>query len=251
MADHDLNVLHTLYDRLFDAITYAPAGGQPPPFDKVGSMIQFASQQALRAEDFANAFSALNPNGDMRAAEVFSRMVDALPAPQVLWADSGKRLSDVYKAIVTGANSPLQVDEKQAAIYKKAFDYLNVSRTMTDFNDNVTTQVVPSPIYSAYQANQQSYVAALSSYRLTYSNYNLDDPHAQREFNAREPVLAAAINTAWNNLQQGGAPQVEQALAALATTINSAVRSALARPRPGTWPMPRRRTGPNPRRWPT
>lgn len=223
----DLQVLHTLYDNLFDAITYAPSTSQPPPFDKKSSMIQFASMQAINEKDFANAFSPMNPNGDMKTAEAFSRLVDALPLPQVLWADSGSLLSTTYKNIVDGANSSVKTDPGQLEIYNNAYNYLNVTQTLVDFMKKETTQVIPSPIFSLYQSNLQSYVAALSSYRLTYNNFNLDDPKQQRDWMAREPVLAAAINSAWNSLQQGGAPMVQQALAAMTTTINSAIRDAI------------------------
>jgi hypothetical protein len=227
MAD-DLAVLKKLYDNLFSAITYQPSSSQQAPFDKKNSMIQFASMQSVRPEDFRNAFSPLNPTkGDMRTAEAFSRLVDAVPTPSVLWADSGDKVSDQYKMIVTGAQTTGQLDPKQQATYDKAYNYLNKTQTIKDFEDNETTQVIPSPIYSQYQTNLQTYVAALTSYRLTWMNYDLDNPQQQREWTAKEPLLKAQVTAAWNNLQQAGAPQVQQALAALTTTINSMVRNAL------------------------
>ncbi|MBV8688234.1 MAG: hypothetical protein JOZ90_08600 [Alphaproteobacteria bacterium] len=191
-------------------------------------MIQFASNQAIREADFANAFSPVNPNGDMRAAEAFSRMVDVVPAPQVLWSDSTKRVSDVYNTIVRNANSTAAVDPNQLKTYNMAFNFLNTTQTMTDFMGNSTTQTVPSGIYKTYQVNLQSYIAAISSYRLTFNNYDLSDPKQQREWIAKEPVLSAAVNAAWNNLQQSGAPLVIQALNALTTTVNSASRDVIS-----------------------
>lgn len=227
MAD-DLAVLKKLYDNLFSAITYQPSSAQQAPFDKKNSMIQFASMQSVRPEDFRNAFSPLNPSkGDMRTAEAFSRLVDAVPTPSVLWADSGDKVSEQYRIIVTGAQTTGEIDPKQQATYDKAYNYLNKTQTIEDFEGNKTTQVVPSPIYSQYQTNLQTYVAALTSYRLTWMNYDLDNPQQQREWTAKEPLLKAQVTAAWNNLQQAGAPQVQQALAALTTTINSMVRNAL------------------------
>lgn len=227
MAD-DLQVLHKLYDNLFDAITYVPGGAQKPAFDSTNSMIQFATNQQINPADFANAFSPMNPTkGDMKAAETFSRFVDAIPNPGVLWSDSTDRVSSEYRNIVQGATTTVQPDQKQLDLYNKAYNYLNKTQTIEDFEGNKTTQLIPSPIYSTYQTNLQSYLAALSSYRLTYNNYNLDDPAQQRDWIAKEPVLKAAVTAAWNNLQQSGAAQVEQALAALTTTINSATRVAL------------------------
>lgn len=226
MAD-DLAVLKKLYDNLFSAITYQPGSSQEAPFDKKNSMIQFASMQSVRPEDFRNAFSPLNPSkGDMRTAEAFSRLVDAVPTPSVLWADSGDTVSGQYKLIVNGAQTTGQVDPAKQATYDKAYNYLNKTTTIEDFEGNKTTQIVPSPIYSTYQTNLQTYLAALTSYRLTWANYDLDNPQQQREWVAKEPLLKAQVTAAWNNLQQSGAPQVQQALAALTTTINSMVRNA-------------------------
>lgn len=222
----DMKVLGTLYDRLFSAITYSP-GGSTAAFDKSSTLIQFATNQALNPADFANAFSPANPNGDMRAAEIFSNMVDQIPASQLMYVMSGKKVSDVYALIARG-NSSVQIDPEQEAVYDKAYEYLNVTKTMKDFMGDTTTQVLPSPIYSAYQTNINSYLAALSSYRLTWSNYDLSDSRQQREWQAKEPMLNAAITKAWNDLQQQGAPMVERALQALVTTINSGIRQALS-----------------------
>lgn len=227
MSDINQNVLHTLYDKLFDAITYSPAGAQNQPFDKKSSMIQFAANQAIREGDFVNAFSPLNPNGNLKTAEIFSRMVDTIPESQVQYVASGKNISTVYKDIVNGANSAVKEDPQQREIYNKAYSYLNLQQTLKDFMGNETTQIIDSPIYAKYKMNMQMYIAAFSSYRLTYNNYNLDDPKQQKDWLAKEPMLKAAIDSAWSNLQQGGAPMVEQALAALTTTINSAIRSVL------------------------
>ena len=230
MADN-LKVLHKLYDNLFDAITYSPSPTQQPAFDIKNSMIQFASMQAVRPEDFAGAFSPLNPAGDLRKAEAFSRLVDAIPESQILWVDSGKRVSQQYSMIVNGASSNAQVDPQKQATYDKAFNYLNKTTTIEDFEGNKTTQTVPSAIYATYQTNMQTYLAALTSYRLSYNNYDLNVTAQQREWVAKEPLLKAQVNAAWNNLQQSGAPQVQQALAALVSTINSAVRNAIEQAR--------------------
>jgi hypothetical protein len=224
----DLAVLKKLYDNLFSAVTYQPNSSQQAPFDKKNSMIQFASMQSVRPEDFRNAFSPLNPTkGDMRTAEAFSRLVDAVPTSSVLWADSGNTVSGQYKSIVNGAQTSSTIDPKQQAIYDKAYNYLNKTQILEDFEGNKTTQLIPSPIYSQFQTNMQTYIAALTSYRLTYMNYDLDDTKQQREWTAKEPLLKAQVTAAWNNLQQSGAPQVQQALAALTTTINSMVQNAL------------------------
>ncbi len=228
MPSTDLQVLQTLYDNLYGAITYAPSTTQPPPFNQNSTMIQFASMQALNDADFAGAQSPINPGGSLSTAELFSRMVDVVPASSVLWSDSGKRVSQVYNTIVNGANTTTTPNPQQVQLWNQAYNYLNQTTSIQSFTGATVTQVGPTPIYSIYQTNTQSYVAALSSYRLTYNNYDLTDPKAQRAWQAQAPVLQAAINAAWNNLQQSGAAMVEEALNALSSSINNAISNAIA-----------------------
>ena len=43
-------VLASLYDRLWDAITYSPGGGKSSAFDQQTSFVQFSKGEALRGE---------------------------------------------------------------------------------------------------------------------------------------------------------------------------------------------------------
>lgn len=221
-------ILENLYDRLWDAITYSPNAGEEPAFDKDTTLVQFSKGEALNAADFANAVTPTNPQGSLNAAEMFSRMVDVVPTVSADYAPTGNRLSETYRQIVDGANSTVQTDPEQLKMYKRAYDYLNVEQTITGFDGTKTTSVRPSPIYKTYQDNLTAYVAAVSAYRTAYLDYDLTDPKQQRQWQANEPVLRNAINQTYNTLQSGGAPQVREALAALSTTINSAVRNILS-----------------------
>lgn len=224
---NDLKVLHTLYDNLFDAITYAPpSSGQQAAFKAPESMIQFASYQAINSADFDSAFSPLSPNGNLKSAEVFSRMVDDIPLPQLTWQASGSTVSAIYKEIAN-ANSEVQTSDAQKKQYDLAYNYLNVTKTITDFTGAETTQTLPSAIYTQYQKNMQTYAAALSTYRLTYNNYNLDDPKDQKAWVAQQPVLQNAVDNAWSDMMAQGGNLVIQALQVLGTSINSAVRDAI------------------------
>lgn len=227
-AATEQKVLATLYDRLFDAITYAPGGSRAPAFDPSTTFVQFAKMQAINPADFANMATPANPQGSMLATEQFSRFVDAAPALSVEYVPTTTRISGVYGSVVAKANSAVQTDPKQLEIYHKAYDFLNRETTLTDFTGKTTTTTGPSPIYNAYQNNRLAYTAALSAYRTAYLNYDMTNPSQQRQWLANAPLLQAAIDKTWNDWRAQGAAQVEQALAALDTTVNSSIRELFA-----------------------
>jgi hypothetical protein len=220
-------VLAALYDRLWDAITYSPGGGKTDVFNKQTSFVQFSKGEALRGEDFVNAAAPINPRGNLNAAEAFASMVDVVPLVQADYAPSATRLSQAYGDIVRGANSNVTTNPDQQKIYNQAYNYLNTTTTITEFDGSETTQTGPSRVLNTYLANRDAYANALSGYRLAYTGYDLDEPQQQREWQARAPALQAALDRTWSLWRGEGATQVERALAALDTTINSAVRNVL------------------------
>jgi uncharacterized membrane protein YgcG len=221
-------VLTTLYNRLFDAITHRPEPNQPSAFDKATTFIQFSKNEVLNPADFANAVTPVNPNGDLNTAEMFSRMVDIVPLIQADYAPSGTSLSKAYPVIVNGANSDVQTDPGQQDIYDQAYKYLNIATIIKDYTGKTTTTYAPSPIYNNYLLNQGFYIAAVGRYRNTYLNYDLTKPSDQKKWQAVEPSLRNDINQAYNNWRGQGASEVEGALNAINTSINSSVRNALA-----------------------
>ncbi len=110
--EQENDVLSALYDRLFQIITYAPAG-QASQFNKQNTFIQFAKNQALKPADFKNARSPVNPNGALTTAELFSRMVDIQPALRSDYAPTANIISDTFTTIVNGANTALTPNPAQ------------------------------------------------------------------------------------------------------------------------------------------
>ncbi len=222
------NVLSTLYTRLFEAITVTPESGAQAPFNPQTTFIQLAKNMAINPSDFENAASPANPTGNLNSAETFSLFVDPIPAIAADFQATANQVSEVYKTIVNGANTHSVVDPAQKKIYEEAYNYLNVETTIKDFTGKETTQTNKSPIYQTYLQNQQAYIAAVSGYRTAYLGYNMDDVHDQREWQARQPLLMNAVTASYDTWRAQGADQVEQALAALASSINSSVQNAIA-----------------------
>ncbi|MDR2001936.1 MAG: hypothetical protein LBQ74_02800 [Prevotella sp.] len=219
-------VLEALYDRLFQAVTYAPAG-QASLFDKTSVFIQFAKNQAINPKDFANPLSPVNPKGDLNSAEFFSRMVDAVPAIDSNYVITANKVSKTYGSIVRGADTKSIPDSNQLEIYTKAYSYLNKEVTIEDFEGNKTTSYQPSPVYAAYKNNRTAYMSALSAYRTAYLGYNMENLDDQRKWQANEPLLKNAISQTYDTWRAQGATQVEQALAAMASSINNIVSSTI------------------------
>src|SRR4051812_27004180 len=115
-ANQEKKVLEALYDRLFQAVTYAPHGG-PSNFNAQNTFIQFAKNLAINPADFAHQVSPNNPNGSLNTAENFSRFVDVMPAIDSNWSPSLTSVAATYGNIVRGANTAATIDPAQQKIY--------------------------------------------------------------------------------------------------------------------------------------
>jgi len=231
--EQEQKVLASLYDRLHDAVTYAPTG-KTPAFSPQNIYFQMAKNTVIKPADFADMVSPENPGGDQRSAEAFSAMVDALPRPGPLWADSGAKLSDVFADILSNANTDSVPSPEQKQIYEQAYDFLNSKTTTKDFKGNTKDKIDPSAIALAYDQARAAYIAAVSGFRTAYNGYDLTKKEDQRAWNAAAPALQNLLDQTWNAWGRAGKAEVEEAQAALASTINDAVRFAIDQARTAT-----------------
>ncbi|HET7232360.1 MAG TPA: hypothetical protein VFJ16_20300 [Longimicrobium sp.] len=232
-ATSEQKVLSTLYDRLFDAISYSP-DGRPSGFDRQNSRLLMAKNVVLDPSDFANAFSPVNsgPAADQKAARAFSDMVDVLPVDQVEWADSTKRLSGVYEGLVAQANTTNVENPDQRHTYDLAYGYLNATTsTPPDMFGKSVQMTGPTAIAQTYNDDQTAYINAVGGYRAAFNGYNLDVVADQRAWMAVEPGLRNTVDQAWNRWNREGKAQVEQAQQALQSSINDAVSAAITQAR--------------------
>lgn len=233
--EQEKQLLEAIYDRLFDAITYTPAGGTNP-FTESETFVHFSKNAALDPEGYKDPVTPSKPTGNMRASEAFSRMVDYVSPMEVEWNPTGSSLSKTFQLIVDSANADVKEDPKQKEIYDKAYNYLHPETTTTNpFTGETVTERTDSKDYVTYEANMEEYVNAITAYRLSYNVYldALEDPDpevrrkADREWQAKAPMLENAIKSAFRRLQAGNAKYVEQALLILTTTINDGIRRAI------------------------
>ena len=227
--EQEAKVLSSLYDRLHDAVTYAP-DGKSAAFPK-NVYFQMAKNAVIRPQDFADMVSPENPNGDQRSAEMFSAMVDALPKPGALWGDSGNKVSDVLETILANANTDSKPTEGQVKDYQAAYDFLNTKTTTKDYKGNEKSKIEPSAVSIEYDNAQSAYIAAVTGFRTAYNGYDLTKKEDQRAWNAAAPALQNLLTQTWNAWVRAGKEEVEGARAAMASSINDAVRSAIEQAR--------------------
>jgi hypothetical protein len=212
-------VIGTMYDRLFDVVTYQPPGGAP--FNNPSrTFLHLSKHEAISPNDFSNAKSPLKPTGDLGQAEAFSAMVDAIPEFRTEYAPrGGTRVSSAYGTIVMGANSNDPTTTEAGARYEKALQHLRGPLAAD---------------YAVYTEAKSALEAAYIAYRTTYNGFDLTDPVQQSAWTAAERGLKANIEAARRKLALTRAAEIEELLQTLEQTRNSAIRIALDRAR-ATW----------------
>lgn len=225
--EQEKQVLGTLYDRLYDALTHVPGGEKTGDFDKATTFLQMTKNVVLNPDDFKNAMSSINPKGSVSSAFALSALVDFVPTVSAEASETTKLLSRTYKNIVDHANAGNAEIPAQKAIYDKAYAFLNAKTSIPNFDGPPTETFGPSPIALAYDQNQTAYVNAIGGYRVAFDNYNFDNIDDQRKFQAVAPGLQNTIDQAKNKWVREGKENVERAQQALRTTINDAVSAAI------------------------
>lgn len=223
--EQEQKVLASLYDRLHDAVTYAP-DGKSAAFPK-NIYFQMTKNTVLKPEDFADMMSPDNPNGNQNTAELFSAMVDKLPKPGALWSDSLNKLSGVLEGVLAEANTDSKPSKSQQDDYQAAYDFLNTKTETKDYKGNVKSKIDPSDIAIAYDNARAAYIAAVGGFRTAYNGYDLTKKEDQRQWNAAAPGLQNLLDQTWQAWVRSGKDEVEEARAVMSSSINDAVRFAI------------------------
>jgi hypothetical protein len=223
--EREKSLLSSLYDRLFDAITYTPEGKQNA-FNKTEIYFQMAKNQVLNPDEFKDMASPSNPEGDLSTAAAFSEFVDRIPAPNPLWGDSNNKVSDQYEKVIAQAVCGTEPNPEQLAQYREAYNFLNTEREVKVVG-GTRKNTMPSDSAIAYDDAQGEYITAVSGFRTAYNGYDLTKKDDQRQWNAVAPGLQLNITKAWNGWGRAGKEEVEEAQKILSSTINDALRTVI------------------------
>ena len=225
MAIDESKMVQSIHDTLFNAYTKTPPGGLPSGSQENKMfMILVPGGEPIETKQYANPISPKNPQGTPAAAENFSRLVDRLPLVKATYIDSAKKVSDVYKAVVEGANvTPQPEDPALKAAYDKAYDL--ITDEAADFDDEGKPIKIPvdSPLYANYKRKQLAYGDAVASFMAEFSKYNLSKPEDQRAWSIIGPSKQRILTSAWNDFQTAQAKKVEDALATIAQSSQNQV----------------------------
>ncbi len=229
-AQHEKQLMQAIYDSITNFVTFGLGGDQKSVFDKATTFIQISPLgQPINPNDFANMVTPMNINGDLRANEDFARLIDPVPAVQATYAFTSASSDTVYGEIVDLANALQQPDPQAQQIYDQATAFLYDTVVIKDFTGKETKHQQPSAIYHAYKQNQLAYLKASAAYQIAHDSYDLSDPKQQREWQANEPILHSAVDSAYDDWRSQGAAEVENALAAIDHSINNVTLIVLQR----------------------
>jgi hypothetical protein len=223
-------VVYAIYSGLFDGLTgKGDNDNVAPPFDPRQTMLTMCMPgQAVLESDFANAWTPGNPDGSAENAKRMSLFFDEIPARQERYAPNGNSVDGVYGTVVDGAqvNAP-KPDPKQEKAYKEAYDFLHQEVEIRDpFSGKVTKKTVPSQVHSTYLLNSAAYDQA----RVTYNNAFLA---AKKSGNLGNwPIQGAAlygqVTRAYDQMMADEGQKVINAIATMATAVNSAIQTTFA-----------------------
>lgn len=168
MAAQDNNVMKGLIGKIYDAITAPNAvladpvarisvGNRVPPF------ISFCSPGiAIDTLNFGNLLTA----DEVNACSDFSQLVNSVPAPNVLWQPTSKKIWEIYELAITDIKLPLSdLTDQERAVLQRAEAFLREEVTVTDpFTQEVKREVRPTAPSQAFESLFAAYAATVKAY---------------------------------------------------------------------------------------
>ncbi len=219
-------LIQSIFDNIFSSVTQAEPGGKPvaPAASTVLSMMK--PGLAINSADFRNAWTP-GKGGSQDAAINAAELVDVAPKMSSFYTDSGRKVSEIYKQILTGVHIPAQAPNP--AVEKQLKDAENYLFRMVNVTDpdtgEVTQKKMESQVYRDYLDNQSAYNNARIAYIGAYME-------AQKTATGRNtwPMVATTlqipVKTTYDRWRAEDASKVEQNLAIKTTSTQNALQLA-------------------------
>jgi len=211
-------LLQSIYDSIFDALTTAPPGiGDGRPIANINTTYMALIMPGIGVDptQFANMWSPGNPQGDAAAAENFALLVDDVPTLFPIYRSSGVGIDGLYGEIVDANVAPAPPDPEGQAAFDRADSILHSDgMDIDDLGRPVTTRV-DSPVFLNYQRKRRLYEAELLNYVSTFISFDLSDPVQARKWALVGPILQAPLERAFADLQTARPGVIESAIATM------------------------------------
>lgn len=168
MAAQDNNVMQGLIGKIYNAIT-APNTVMADPVarvsvdNRVPPFISFCSPGiAIDTLNFGNLLTA----DEVNACSDFSQLINSVPAPNVLWQPTNKKIWEIYELALTDIKLPLSdLSDQERAVLQRAEAFLREEVTVTDpFTQEVKKEVRPTGAYQAYESLYAAYASVIKAY---------------------------------------------------------------------------------------
>ncbi|MBF0393414.1 MAG: hypothetical protein HQL38_12115 [Alphaproteobacteria bacterium] len=223
-------MLQAIYDTLFSAFTSPPAGAQTEGASQAAQTylsLQWPGMQ-IDVSQFADPWSASNPDGSTMATETLSLMVDKVMSLNPISAQNGQNVSDIYATVVEATVVPPPVDPAAQKAYDEALAFLQTDGTDYDGDGKKITVKVDSRVYATYKLKKKAYDNAVVSMMANYFQYDMTKPADQRKWSLIGPTFLDAVNTAWSDWINAQKTKVEAQLAVLSQSSNNQAGVAFA-----------------------
>jgi len=234
MPKSNQELLASLYDRIYEILTYTPKVGEGTDLskDKGSIRVQMTQNAVINTEDYMNAISGGNPDGDIEAAEAFARLVDQIPnsLSSGQWAPT-EGLAKLYQGIVvpTNIDPSLLPSEEQEALHKRLQGLLRQEIKKKSIVTGIETVIMAdSPLFTAYKEAKEAYEAALLTAAQGTLDAVLSTNKSKRQATLDKGKADAEAKARYKDWIAASKSDVEEILDALESIKNNAISAAIS-----------------------
>ncbi len=229
--DTNKKLLANLYDTIYELVTASPSGSEGTGLKADSVKVQMTQGEVLNLDEFSNALSGGNPEGDIVTAETLSEFVDKIPdLSGVKWAPKDG-LAKFYQGMVSGANinPDLLPSQDQEDLYKRLQGYLRVEVEHTSIvTGKKTITIEDSPLFAAYKDAKEDYVSAVINAAQVVLDADFSTNAGKRQANVDKRRADADVKHAYRAWVAADKSDVDEILDALESIKNNAISAAIS-----------------------
>lgn len=216
VSDNNLDMMQKITNQMYAMITNQESGSQPST-----TMVQLCHPGIpINEDDYSDALSPSNPQGDNSTALAFSSLIDNIPKCGLInYVPSGATVDKAFElCIQANAKSKDDNPEKMAKL-EEARGKLWEVQEMQDGHGKTVKHYVPTMDYQDYLDKQLIYQNAVQAVLALKYECDLKTEEGKKKYQKEAPDLINKKNTAkkdWDSTR----PKIDKYLNTIATTIN-------------------------------